>query len=126
MRKKRQPHRKFIITACEEDNRLSCEEAVRIAVEHFETGEYVEAEKGIWILWDSSGRAWAFQKKDMGFSMDTPYITYEDVAQSCGLVRKFWESGMQQEIELIPGPFDPKDGYGDIYHYDKLRIQYRG
>ena len=37
-----------------------------------------------------------------------------------GLVRKFWESGMQREIELIPGPFDPKDGYGDIYHYDKL------
>lgn len=120
---KREPYRMLLITACDEDNRLSCEAAVRIAIDQFNAVEYLEAEKGIWIIWDSNGEGWAFQKKGNGFSIDTPFLTYKDIEKTCSLIDRFWESGMQPEIELILGPCDPKEGREEIYHDETLRIQ---
>ena len=56
--------------------------------------------------------------------MDTPYISYEDIKFSGELVRRFWKAGMQREIELIAGPFDPKDGLSPYYSCEFIKIRY--
>ena len=57
--------------------------------------------------------------------MDTPYISYEDIKFSGELVRRFWKAGMQRKIELITGPFDPKDGLSPFYNCEIIKIHYR-
>ena len=122
--KKNQVHRRFSYIIGGDGNQLPCERAAEIATEHFSAEYCEEAEAGVWIVWDRSGRAWIFQKKLDGFIIDTPYISNEDVNSICELMVKLWEAGMNREIEQLNGPFDPKDGLPIYYRCEKNTIRY--
>lgn len=124
--KRKQAQRKFVYIIGGGDNKLPCERAVEITAEHFSVTYCKEVETGVWIVWDHSGRAWCFQKKTDGFTMDTPYISSDDINDTCALMVKYWGAGMSREIEQIAGPFDPKDGLTDYYQCEITRIRYHG
>ncbi len=74
--KKQQVHRKFAYNIGGYDNKLLCERAVVIAAQHLCAEYYEQVEAGIWIVWDHAGRAWCFQKKPDGFTMDSLQAFY--------------------------------------------------
>lgn len=111
--KKKAVHTKFLYVIDGDGNHLSCKDAVDIAVKHFSTEYFEEAEPGIWIVWDCSERPWAFQTKGSGFTIDTPYISWDDINPLGKLMVKLWEAGMRREIQQI-GPFDSRGTFDNI------------
>lgn len=91
-----------------EMNRISRDDAARIAADFFGTGRYqnTSARNGYcaWSAWDAQGREWKFQKDSSIAGPDsekcemvTPILTYADIEDLQELIRRLRKAGAKSD-----------------------------